>query len=326
MKKANDKSFKYQNYRRNLISATSVTNIGINNHDRLVKVYGPASNRIEVLIKLKQQSKFTLCWFVIFACLGFVCLFISPKNWFQVVDLFILMINIYLVAKGKLIGIYIGILECIFYAWICYQSALYGEIIKMMCISVPLNILSIVSWTRSIKKQKQEKFVDSNKKEEEIVIRKLTKKSLLFFSLGFIGCVGFAYCLLRFIVGQTNALILGSITLSITIIGKILTSRRYMESYILFIIGDIVCLFMWLQTMLQSGANLNDITMLVYYMAGISFNVYAYELWKSMYKKVAINGGVILAKRKVNIKKIIKLRHRYKNLHWDREVDIAKNS
>ena len=78
--------------------------------------------------------------------------------------------------------------------------------------------------------------------------------------------------------------------------------------------------------MIESGVNLSDLSMTVYYLACFSFDVYAYELWKSMYRRVAINGGVILAKRKVKISRIIKLRRRYKNLHWNKEIDVSKNS
>ena len=323
MKKSNSKSFRYQNYQRNLINVTTATNVGINNHDRLVKAYGSTANRIEVLNMLKKQSKFTLYWFIIFGLLGIACLVIDIKGWFQVFDLYLVMVNIYLVAKGRLIGIVLGIVECCIYAFICFKSQLFGEVIKIMCISVPLNIFSLISWKLASKKKEKDKF--NTKKDDEIVIRKLNKKLKLLFGAGVVAACG-AYCLLRFAIGQKNALILSSISLAITIIGKILTARRYVESYILFIFGNIICLLMWGQTMIQSGVNLSDLSMTVYYLACFSFDVYAYQLWKSMYRRVAINGGIILAKRKVKINRIIKLRRRYKNLYWDRDVDIAKNS
>jgi len=49
-------------------------------------------------------------------------------------------------------------------------------------------------------------------------------------------------------------------------------------------------------------------------------------MWKAMYRKVAVNGGEIFAKRPVKIKKIIKLRHVYKKLVWNKEVDVSRNS
>ena len=58
-----EKKIKYnrsESYKRNLIRATVADNIGINNRDRLIKTYGSQANRIEVLNKLKKQSKFTI--------------------------------------------------------------------------------------------------------------------------------------------------------------------------------------------------------------------------------------------------------------------------
>lgn len=324
MRKKNDKSALYQHYSRNLIRATVSTNIGINNHDRLVKAYGAGAARIEILNRLRKQSKFTLYWFATFITLGIVCLFLDPAGWFNVLDLYILMINIHLVAKGKLLGIYIGILECVFYAFICFNSALYGEVFKVFAITIPLNIFSIISWIRSARKQKQEKYVET--KQEDIVIKKLSKKSRPIYLLAIVLCTGVAYVLLRFVIGQTNALLLSSIALAISIVGKVMTAKRYMESYVLFLFGNIICLFMWGQTMIQTGFVLADITMIVYYLACFTMDIYAYDLWKAMYRKVAVNGGVILAMRKVNIKKIIKLRRQFRNLHWDKKIDIAKNS
>ena len=177
MRKKYDKSHLYQSYQRNLIKATVSTNIGINNHDRLIKAYGAGASRIELLHMLRKQSKFTIYWFSIFISLGLVCLALDPSGWFTVLDLFILMVNIYYVAKGKLLGIYIGIFECCLYSFICYQTGLFGEVIKNMCICVPLNIYSIISWTLSTKKQKSEKYIE--KKPKDIVIRKMKKKEYI---------------------------------------------------------------------------------------------------------------------------------------------------
>ncbi len=326
MKKANDKSLLYQNYQRHLVKATVSTNVGINNLDRLVKVYGAGANRIELLNKLKKQSKFTIYWFTTFIILGAICLCLDFKNsWFNIFDLYILMINVYLVARGKLIGMYVGVIECVFYAFICYQSELFGEIVKTMCISVPLNIYSIISWTISMKKQKKEKYVDSDK-EEDIVIKKFNKK--LIFLYGFISavCIVLSFILLKFGLKQKNALFLGSAALTVSIVGKILTAQRYMESYGVYIAGDIICMLMWGQTILQVGFSVAEFSMIIYYLTCLTNDVYAYGMWKSMYRKVAVNGGVILVQRKVNIKRIAKLRRTFRNLHWDKKVDITKNS
>ena len=54
--------------------------------------------------------------------------------------------------------------------------------------------------------------------------------------------------------------------------------------------------------------------------------IYAYIMWKALYRRVAIIGGIILSKRNISIKRVIKIRRKFKNLHWNKEIDIAKNS
>ena len=321
-----DKSELYQNYQRNLIKATVASNIGINNYDRLIKSYGTSANRIEILSRIRKQSKFTIYWFSIFIILGIVCLFLDPSGWFNVFDLYFLMINIYLVSRGKLIGIYIGILECFIYAYICYKTQLYGEIIKDLLVFVPLNILSIVKWTNNIKQQKKEKYLSHKDDEEDIIIKKLSIKQKIFSILSLILITIGSYFVLKYVFNQENALILSAISLAVSILSKVLTAGRYMDSYAGYISCDIICLLMWVQTLFQTGLQLSQITMIVYYLACLTNDAYAYGLWKNMYRKVAVNGGVLLALRRVKIKKIIKLRRQYQGLKWNKDVDINKNS
>ena len=325
----NDRSELYQNYQRNLIKATVATNVGINNTEKIVKIYGASANRVELLTRLRKYSKFTIVWYITFFLLGLVCFAITPSSWFYVLDLYVVMINIDLVARGKLIGMYIGIFECFLYSFNAIQSGLWGEVIKNLAICVPLNVVSIINWTRSLRKQKYERY--SSKQDEDIIVRKLTKLEILKYSvIGLFVCAG-CYALLRYIlpligIKQDTALILGSVSLAITIISKILTSKKYMETWILGISGSIICLLMWGESIVTGGFNLSQISMIVYYLACFTNDVYAYSLWKSMYRKIAVNGGKILAMRKVNIRRIIKLKRQFRSLHWDKKVDMSKNS
>ncbi len=326
--KNNGRADLYQNYQRNLIKATVATNVGINNPERIVKMYGASANRVEILTRLRKYSKFTIFWYITFFLLGLACLAIDISSWFYVVDLYVVMVNIDLVARGKILGMYVGVFECFLYSFNAIQTGLWGEVIKMLCICVPLNIVSIINWTKSLKRQKLEKYSSEN---EDIIVKRLSKKEIIKFS--FIGLViaGGCYCLLRFIlpligVQQDTALELGAISLAISIVSKIFTARKNMESWILCIVNDIICLMMWAQSIIFGGFDLSQISMIVYYLACFSNDIYAYSLWKSMYRKIAVNGGKILAMRKVNIRRIIKLKRQFRDLHWDKKIDMEKNS
>lgn len=326
MKKPTNKNSMYQNYQRNLIKATVSTNVGINNYDRLRKTYGEDINRVEVLNVLKKQSKFTICWFTIFLTLGIICLAFDLEGWFNVLDLFVVMFNIYFISKGKAVGIVIGIIECFLYAYICLQSHLFGEVVKVLAISVPLNIYSLTSWILKTRKQRKGKYNEGKVSQDEFQVKKLTKKLISIYLIIGVAVAVACYFFLKYALGQTTALILGAISLTITIIGKILTAKQYMDSYIVFIMGDIICLAMWIQTLVSTPFEVASITMLIYYIACLSNDIFGFISWKGMYRKVVVNGGFLLALRDVKINKIAKVKRRYKGLHWDKQVDITKNS
>ena len=319
----------YQNYQRNLIKATVATNVGINHPERIVKMYGASANRVELLTRLRKYSRFTISWYITFFVLGLVCLAISPSSWFYVIDLYVVMLNIDLIARGKLAGMYIGVFECFLYSFNAINSGLWGEVIKMLCICVPLNILSIINWTKALRKQKYEKF--SSKEDDDIVVNRLSKLEIVKFSLiGLLVAVG-CYILLRYLlpligITQNTALELGAISLALSIISKIFTARKNMESWMLCIVNDLICLFMWAQSIIVAGFDISQISMIVYYMACFTNDLYAFSLWKSMYRKIAINGGTLLAIRKVNIRRIVKLKRQFRSLRWNKKVDMEKNS
>ncbi len=315
------------NYSRKLISGKVTATAGIRNPDNLTMVYGLAANRIEVLRALEKQNKFRLIWYITFFLLGIACLIIEPSCWFYVLDLYVLMINIDLASQGKLIGIYIGIIECFMYSYICFISGLYGEVIKMFIINIPLNIFTVASWMKNLKEQKNTSY---KKKDDDnaVVIRKLNKSNFWWMPLVFLTIYVGSYFGLQLL--KTSALIFSAGALTCTIFNKILNGLRYKESWLFNIASNLINTGMWIQVMITSassgGISLIELPALISTFACLANSFYGYSMWKSMYRKIAVNGGEILAIRNVKINKIIKLRRKYQKLIWNKQIDINKNS
>ena len=314
-------------YSRKLISGKVTATAGIRNPHNFTMVYGPAANRIEVLRALEKQSKFRLIWYSIFFILGLACLIAEPKSWFYVLDLFVLLFNVDLASQGKIVGVYIGILECFMYVYISFISGLYGEVIKMLVINVPLNIFTIINWTKNLKEQKINAN-KSTKNEKTVIIRKLNKKSILWIAPTLIVLYIASFFGLKLL--GTSALIFSAGALACTIFNKILNGLRFKESWIFGIISSIISTGMWATVMFSNinttGISLMELPVILSMLACLTNSFYGYMMWKSMYRKIAVNGGEILAIRKIKINKIIKLRRRYHKLFWNKEIDTNKNS
>ena len=309
------------NYSRRLIRGDVKGNLGINSAVRFSAIYGEGVDRLQVLRTLQKENTFKFWWYLIFGLSAIVCLIIDPSSWLSVIELFVLMVNIDLVSRGNVIGIYIGILDCLIYIVICYLSGLWGEIFKMMLINIPLNIVSIISWTKNLKKQNQGTY-----SKKSIEIKRLSTKGWLIWISVFLVVATVAFFILR--LDKTTAIItviISALSLGIGVLSKVLNGQRYMEAYIFSIVGNVVSMMLWTATLITAFSG-DAVVQVILYLASFFNNVYGFILWKNMYRTKNVNGGKILSMRKIKISRVIKLRRMYKNLYWDKKVDILKNS
>ena len=313
----------YNRYKVNLIRASTIGNLGYSNHHHLLTAYRKDSLKPHLIHKLAKESKFTIIWFIVFFLAGTALLVLDPSNWLNVLDLFIVMINICLVTKRNVLGIYVGLLEVSLYGVICFFSGFYGEVINAFGLYAPLYIYEIISWTISLKKQKK---YETSSDDNELVINKLSKRQYVKYIISTIAIFTASFLLLKYVVKQESVLIISAVSMAVSIIGEIMIAKRYMESYIFLYLAEFTGLLIWVFSMIETGFTTEGLSMIVYYMATITNDIYGYFLWKDVYRKVARKYGVLLAKRKLKIKKIIKLKKQCSTLRWNREVDMLKNS
>lgn len=317
-------------YSRKLIRGKVTATEGVHNFDNMKLSYGSiGANRIDVLRALQKESKFRLAWYIIFSTLAVACIGLDVRNWqtwFNVCDIFVLMINIDLVSRGKVSGIYLGLVECMMYIFISLKSGLYGEIIKMCTINIPLNIFSLASWTKNLKEQKKKKY--ATEESNSVQIKKLKPIAYAYISL--LACVlyvGFYFGLKAL---GTSALLLSTATLVLTVFTKTLSGLRYKENYLFSLSSGIIQTLMWIEIIITSAKSgsfdFAILPMVLQSLAIVTYDIQGYSMWKAMYRKIAINGGEIFQLRKMNIKKIIKLRHRYQKLFYNEKIDSEKNS
>ena len=318
MAKNYEKNNYSENYTRHLVRGNVTGNLGINSALRFSAVYGEGVDRLQVLRKIEKENRFRFWWYLVFGLCSIACLIWQPAGWLSVLEVFVLMVNIDLVARGKVSGLYVAIFDCLLYIAICSISGLWGEVIKMVAIFIPLNILGIVNWTKNIKAQRKNKHESSS-----IQIRRLGAKGWLICAILLVVLAVAGYFFLKLL--NTTSLIISSISFSIGIIYKYLSGQRYMEGYVISMVSNIISLALWITTFVSSG-NPTAMVQIVAMLACMTDGIYGFILWNGMYRKEKINGGKILSKRKMNIKRVIKLRRMYKSLYWNQATDITKNS
>lgn len=300
-------------YTRHLVRGNVTGNLGINSALRFSAVYGENVDRFQVLRKLQKENTFRFWWYLIFGLASILCLVFQPASWLSVIEIFVLMVNIDLVSRGNVAGLYVAILDCLLYIVISSFSGLWGEVIKIAGIYIPLNIVAIVNWTKNIKAQKSGSY-----KKSTIQIRKLTAKGWTICAISFAVLLVAGYFFLKWL--NTTSLILSTLAFSVGIINKYLSGQRYLESYPVNIAANIISAILWISTFVATQ-NPNAIVPILMKLASLVDGIYGFILWKGMYRQEKVNGGKILAKREVNIKKVIKLRRMYKKLYWKTDAN-----
>ena len=152
-------------------------------------------------------------------------------------------------------------IQLITFTIICWQSELYGKLIENTFNFITL-IIGVFIWL---------KHLDNDKK---IITKTLTIKQ--WFLCIYIGVLVFLvlYCILVKFSGTLPILDASSTTLAV--IAQILMITRYKESWILWIIIDLMCIIIWLIK--------GDYCMVSQYVFWIINAIYGYKIWNKNIK------------------------------------------
>lgn len=197
------------------------------------------------------------------------------KTWLSIITMLTGLWCVILVAKGRIFNYYLGIINCVGYAYIAYGYQLYGEVMLNALYFLPMQFVGLYIWT----KNKDPKIVD------KVKVKFLTAAQRCWWA-GISVMAVLAYALVLDQMGDPVPY-LDSASTVLSVIACILMSWRFMEQWILWIIVDIVSVWMWILVVLEKGAN--DAALLVMWIAFLINAVYGFVSWISMYRKQGDN-------------------------------------
>lgn len=135
------------------------------------------------------------------------------------------------ISKGDILGQILTVIFSILYAFISFETNYYGEMITYLCMTMPIAILSIISWAKN---------PYSNK---EVKINILTPKKILILIISAILTTYIFYYILKYF----NTANLGFSTISITtsFLAASLMMIRSPYYAICYGLNDIVLIILW---------------------------------------------------------------------------------
>lgn len=177
-----------------------------------------------------------------------------------------------LVAKGNPIAQVLMITFCLLYAYISYTYAYYGEMMTYLGMSMPMAIVSLVSWLKNPYK----------KGKAEVKINKLRGREIAFAALlSAVVTVVFYFILKEF---NTSNLVASTASVITSFFAAYLTFRRSRFFALAYMLNDVVLIVLW------SLAAMDDpsyVSVVICFIAFLANDFYSFINWSRLQKKQA---------------------------------------
>jgi nicotinamide mononucleotide transporter len=225
-----------------------------------------------VINYFSDWTTFERIWLAIFAAVTIYLFFAWHDSLIGLGASLTGMLCVILTAKGKISNYWFGAINCILYAYVAYQSKYFGEVLLNIMYYLPMSFVGIYFW---------KKHVNKKKTTDDVIVEWFSWKSrIIWLLITIAGTVGIGWFLL--LIGS-NLPYMGAFTVILSIIAMILTVKRVAEQWILWIIVDVVTVYMWFYSISQGG---NDISVLIMWIAFLTNAVYGLINWIKLAREV----------------------------------------
>lgn len=224
---------------------------------------------MRLLKDLKSLNKFEIILLVFSNIVIFSTHFFLPNA--NVVSTFASMIGVtslVFIAKGVVLGQILCIIFSIFYGLISLANGYYGEMLTYVCMTLPMNVFSLISWIRH-------PFKDTN----EVEVSSLSIKKILLIFILSLGVTIIFYFVLKAL--NTASLIVSTISITTSFIAVSLTFFRSPYYALAYATNDLVLIVLWIIATFKDSSNF---TMILCFIIFLVNDIYGFINWKKMQK------------------------------------------
>lgn len=173
-------------------------------------------------------------------------------------------------AKGNPFGQFLIIIFSILYGIISYSFSYYGEMITYLGMTMPMAVLSLISWLKN----------PYHGNKSSVKINKIKVREIIFmFVLAAFVTLAFYYILKAF---HTNNLFFSTLSITTSFIAAYLTFRRSSYFAIAYALNDIVLITLW---SLAAVIDITYISVTICFVIFLINDIYGFVNWIKMEKK-----------------------------------------
>nr|WP_308627027.1 nicotinamide riboside transporter PnuC [uncultured Eisenbergiella sp.] len=158
------------------------------------------------------------------------------------------VVCVILTGKGKMSCYLFGLVNTVLYAWIAYDARFYGEVMLNAVYYVPMQFAGWFLWKKHM-----------NQETGEVAKTRLSLKGDLV-AAGIAAVCVYGYGLLLKALGGSLPFT-DSLSTCLSVLAMLFSVRRLMEQWILWIVVDIVTVYMWAVDYANGGTDIATLLM-----------------------------------------------------------------
>lgn len=215
--------------------------------------------KFEILLLCLSLSDILLSFFLV-----------GSRDWLNLAVSLVGALMLIFVSKGEVFGQVVAIAFALLYAAVSWGFTYYGEVIICVSMTLPLAVLSLISWLRH----------PYEKGKTEVKIARLTKKQvLLMFTLAAAVTTGFYFVLKAF---HTANLAVSTVSITTSFLASWLLLFRSPFYGLAYAANDVVLVTMWILAALE---NIAYLPMAVCFCVFLFNDLYGFFNWSRLLKR-----------------------------------------
>ena len=216
-------------------------------------------------------SIFEWCLYLVSLLVIIVCFVVFKNdNYFYLAGSIIGVTALIFLSKGHVLGQIITVVFSVFYGVVSLSFKYYGEMITYVFMTMPIAIISIITWLKHPSKQAK----------NEVEVNELKWKECIFLAILSLVVTFVFYFVLK--VFNTNNLIISIVSILTSFVAAYLSMRRSRYYAIAYACNDIVLIILWI---LASIEQINYVSMVICFVAFLASDIYAFINWGRLQKK-----------------------------------------
>ncbi|MBK2357663.1 nicotinamide riboside transporter PnuC [Francisella hispaniensis] len=183
------------------------------------------------------------------------------------------MLNILLVAKGKILNYFFAFINNLTYAYVCYEQGIYGQFLLFSFFFFPMQFYGLYTWTKP----------QNTSENNDIITKNLSAKQRAYLIIAIIiAAYIYGNFILKGYFNQQVGLIADSLTGIVSVVAIILMVKAYIEQWVLWIIINTLSTIIWLQQYFSgTGEGIAFLAMWLIYLLNA---LYGYINWIKLKK------------------------------------------